>query len=61
MPYSSSLTDQEWKIIEPLLPKKKKTNPPKWSKREILGLDKIKFLERFQVNRNNDASVADKK
>ena len=36
MPYSSSLTDQEWKIIEPLLPKKKKTNPPKWSKREIL-------------------------
>jgi transposase len=36
MPYSSSLTDQEWKIIEPLLPKKKKTRPPKWSKREIL-------------------------
>ena len=36
MPYSSSLTDQEWKIIKPLLPKKKKTNPPKWSKREIL-------------------------
>ena len=36
MPYSSSLTDKEWEIIEPLLPKKKRTKPPKWSKREIL-------------------------
>ncbi len=36
MPYSSSLTDGEWKIIEPLLPKKKQTRPPKWSKRQIL-------------------------
>ncbi len=36
MPYSSSLIDREWFIIEPLLPKKKKTRPPKWSKREIL-------------------------
>ncbi|OYQ63903.1 transposase, partial [Pseudanabaena sp. SR411] len=25
MGYSSSLSDQEWEIIEPLLPKKKKT------------------------------------
>lgn len=37
MPYSSSLTDTEWEIIEPLLPKKKQTRPPKWSKREILN------------------------
>ena len=36
MPYSSSLTDREWEIIEPLLPKKKRTKPPTWSKREIL-------------------------
>ena len=36
MKYSSSLTDKEWEIIEPLLPKKKQTCPPKWSKREIL-------------------------
>ncbi|WP_319418906.1 transposase [Pleurocapsa sp. FMAR1] len=36
MTYSSSLTDKEWEIIEPLLPKKKKTKPPTWSKREIL-------------------------
>ena len=36
MPYSSSLTDEEWVIIEPLLPKKKRTKPPKWTKREIL-------------------------
>lgn len=36
MPYSSSLTDKEWEIIEPLLPKKKRTKPPTWSKREIL-------------------------
>ncbi len=26
MTYSSSLTDQEWEIIKPLLPKKKKPN-----------------------------------
>ena len=37
MPYSSSLTDREWEIIEPLLPEKKRTRPPKWSKREILN------------------------
>ena len=36
MSYSSSLTDKEWEIIEPLLPKKKRTKPPTWSKREIL-------------------------
>jgi len=36
MPYSSSLTAQEWEIIEPLLPKRKKTKPPTWTKREIL-------------------------
>lgn len=36
MPYTSSLTDQEWEIIEPLLPQKKRTRPPKWSKREII-------------------------
>ncbi|MEO0012830.1 MAG: hypothetical protein RLZZ535_1219 [Cyanobacteriota bacterium] len=36
MPYTSNLTDQEWEIIKPLLPKKKQTRPPKWSKRNIL-------------------------
>lgn len=36
MPYSSSLTDQEWEIIKPLLPKKQRTKPPTWTKREIL-------------------------
>jgi transposase len=36
MSYSSSLTDQEGKIIEPLLPQKKKNNPGKWTKRQIL-------------------------
>jgi transposase len=36
MGYSSSLTDKEWEIIEPLLPKKKRTKPPTWSKRKIL-------------------------
>jgi transposase len=36
MVYSSSLSDQEWEIIEPLLPKKKKTRPPTWTKRQIL-------------------------
>lgn len=36
MPYTSSLSDREWEIIEPLLPKKKRTKPPKWSKRDIL-------------------------
>lgn len=36
MPYSSSLTDEEWEIIEPLLPSKKQTRPPLWNKRQIL-------------------------
>jgi transposase len=40
MPYSSSLTDAEWEIFEPLfiqsLPPKKKTRPANWTKREIM-------------------------
>jgi transposase len=40
MPYSSSLTDAEWEIFEPLLiqtlPPKKKTRPSNWTKREIM-------------------------
>ena len=40
MTYSSSLTDKEWEILEPLLPqvlpKKKRTRPGDWEKREIL-------------------------
>ena len=40
MAYSSSLTDLEWEIVEPmlleLLPAKKQTRPPNWTKREIL-------------------------
>jgi transposase len=36
MAYSSNLSDEEWKIIEPLLPAKKQTRPPLWSKRQIL-------------------------
>lgn len=36
MAYSSNLTDAEWKIIEPLLPSKKQTRPPLWTKRQIL-------------------------
>ncbi len=37
MGYTSDLSDKEWAIIEPLLPKKKKTRPPEWTKREILN------------------------
>ena len=40
MKYSSSLTDAEWAIVEPLLlellPPKKKTRPLEWTRREIL-------------------------
>jgi len=36
MAYSSSLTDQEWRIIELLVPQKKQTRPPLWSKRQML-------------------------
>jgi len=36
MPYSSSLSDKEWELIEPLLPQKKRTRPPCWTKRQIL-------------------------
>jgi transposase len=35
MSYSSSLSDQEWEILEPLLleilPPKKRTRPPEWT------------------------------
>jgi len=37
MGYTSDVSDKEWEIIEPLLPKKKKTRPPEWTKREILN------------------------
>ena len=40
MPYSSSLTDEEWEILEPLLakilPQKKRTRPMNWSLRKLL-------------------------
>jgi transposase len=36
MPYSSSLIDKEWRITRVLVPKKKLTKPPIWSKRDIL-------------------------
>ena len=40
MPYSSSLTDEEWAILEPLLPQilpvKKQTRHCDWTKRELL-------------------------
>ena len=40
MLYSSSLTDEEWEILEPLLPQilptKKQTRPSNWTKRELL-------------------------
>ncbi|HEY9635792.1 MAG TPA: transposase [Coleofasciculaceae cyanobacterium] len=41
MAYSSDLTDEQWKIFEPLLlqmvPKKKRTRPSNWTKREIVN------------------------
>ena len=40
MGYSTSLTDNEWEILEPLLPEvlqlKKKTKPLKWTYRELI-------------------------
>ena len=41
MAYSSDLSDAEWEIVEllllELLPKKKKTRPPKWTNRQIIN------------------------
>ena len=41
MSYSTDLTDTEWEILEPILhqilPIKKVTLPPDWTKREILN------------------------
>lgn len=40
MSYSSSLSDAEWQVLEPLLceilPQKKQTRPSNWSRREII-------------------------
>jgi transposase len=44
MPYSSSLTVREWEIIEPLLPKRKKTKPPTSSMER--GKSLVKNFER---------------
>ncbi|WP_445243221.1 MULTISPECIES: transposase [unclassified Microcoleus] len=38
MSYSRSLSDKEWELIEPLLPRNKKTRPRTQSKREILDV-----------------------
>jgi transposase len=35
--YSTNLTNAEWAIIEPLLPKKRKTNRKEWDKRVIFN------------------------
>jgi len=43
MGYSSSLSDQEWEIIEPLLPRKKKTRPPTWTKRQICTNELVEY------------------
>jgi transposase len=37
MAYTSDLTDTEWTILEPLIPKKKQTRPPLWTKRQIIN------------------------
>ncbi|WP_199192525.1 transposase [Chlorogloea sp. CCALA 695] len=40
MPYSISLTDAEWEVLEPLLveilAQKKRTKPSNWTKRDII-------------------------
>jgi transposase len=40
MSYSSSLSDQEWEVLEPMLPgilpQKKRTRPNEWSHRELI-------------------------
>ena len=40
MAYSSSLSDEEWEVLAPLLadilPQKKRTRPPRWSNRELI-------------------------
>jgi len=37
MAYSSDLTDKEYGLLQPLLPKKLQTRPPVWSKHQILN------------------------
>jgi transposase len=37
MTYNSDLTDDEWNILEPLMPYKKLTRPLIWTKREIMN------------------------
>jgi hypothetical protein len=53
MSYSSSLTDQEWEILEPLLcqvlPQKKQTRPSNWTKRDIQGRHLLPTQEWLQL------------
>ncbi|MHC5719375.1 MAG: transposase, partial [Nostoc sp.] len=45
MGYSTDVTDKEWEIIKPLLPTKKKTRPPLWTKRQILDGGGVRHYE----------------
>jgi len=67
MPYSSSLSDKEWEIIEPLLPQKQKTRPPIWTKRQILDgifyrttvVDKTRELGHVYGSDDNEQELDD--
>jgi transposase len=37
MRYTSDLRDEEWEILEPLLPSRNKTRPMNWEYREIIN------------------------
>ena len=37
MNYSSDLSDEEWEVLEPLLPVRNKTRPLAWEYREIIN------------------------
>ncbi|MEG4571994.1 hypothetical protein QUA56_04595 [Microcoleus sp. N3A4] len=56
MSYSTDLTDTEWEIIEPILhqilPIKKATRPPNWTKREILN---GRFYQLKKANLSDDS------
>jgi hypothetical protein len=62
MAYSSSLTDAEWEILEPLLieilPQKKQTRPSNWTKREIQGWHPLSTQKWLQLARLASRSAA---
>lgn len=58
MPYTSDFTDNEWLMLEPLMPGKKLTRPLEWTKPgEITGIAGLRLLASIAVGEGSRSVV----